>query len=208
MGEIGTPRQASNSGFNSVSEDSSAAGNSVVYESNSAMALRAGSVRVAAPKRRDISRFTTCRFSYRSLSCANPEESSAPFRSCANSSRANRNIQTLRYTVSASLAKGRWNRAIGRSRSVQGQPEVAMIKPSTELRACCAEVSACTVRSACVTVTPTVSNETSSLSNSTAGAMCSADGQCVCCSLLKGQLAHWLNFNSVQNGGSAGSSLV
>src|ERR1700733_7759287 len=203
MGEIGTPRQASNSGFNSVSEDSSAAGNSVVYESNSAIALRAGSVLVAAPKRRDISRFTTCRFSYKSFKVANPRASPAP-----TNSRASKNMQTLRYTVSASLAKGRWKRAMGRSRSVQGQPEVAMINPSTELKACCAEVSACTVRSACVTVTPTVSNETSSLSNSTAGAMCSADGQWVCSALLKGQFAHWLNFNSVQNGGSAGSSLV
>src|ERR1700727_432055 len=190
MDEIGAPRQASNSGFNSVSWDSSAAGNSVVYESSSAMALRAGSVLVAAPKRRDISRFTTCKLSYKSLSTVNPEDSPKPVCSCANSSRANRNMQTLRYTVSASLAKGRWYRAIGRSLSVQGQPEVAMIKPSTELKACCAEVSACTVRSACVTVTPTVSNDTSSLSDSTAGAMCSADGQCRCSSALKGQFAH------------------
>src|ERR1700733_6199186 len=192
MGEIGTPRQASNSGFNSVSEDSSAAGNSVVYESNSAIALRAGSVLVAAPKRRDISRFTTCRFSYKSFKVANPRASPAP-----TNSRASKNMQTVRYTVSASLAKGRWKRAMGRNRSVQGQPEVAMINPSTELMACCAVVSACAVRSAWLTVTATASKETSALRDSTAGAICSAAGQWGNSSALNGQFAHWLNFNSV-----------
>src|SRR5580692_1407670 len=91
---------------------------------------------------------------------------------------------------------------MGRKRSVQGQPAVAMIRPSTELIACCAVVSAYMVRSACVTVTPTVSNETSALSGSMADAICSAAGQCGCSAALSGQLAHWLNFKSVQNGGA------
>ncbi len=82
-----------------------------------------------------------------------------------------------------------------------------MIKPSTELIACCAEVSAYTVRSACVTVTPTVSNETSAFSGSKVDAMCSAAGQCAWSRSLSGQLAHWLNPSSVQNGGSAGAGL-
>ena len=48
----------------------------------------------------------------------------------------------VRYTVSASFANGRWKRAMGRNRSVHGQPAVAMIRPSTELKACCALISA------------------------------------------------------------------
>ena len=82
-----------------------------------------------------------------------------------------------------------------------------MIKPSTELIACCAEVSAYIVRSACVTVTPTVSNDTNAFSGSKVDAICRAAGQCVCSSSFSGQLAHWLNLSSVQNGGSAGTAL-
>src|ERR1700730_9495780 len=96
---------------------------------------------------------------------------------------------------------------MGRKRSAQGQPAVAMITPSTELIASCAVVSAYTVRSACVTVTPTVSNETRALSRSTAGAMCNAAGQCGWSAASSGQLAHWLKVNSVQKGGEAGAAL-
>src|ERR1700734_3595432 len=96
---------------------------------------------------------------------------------------------------------------MGRKRSVHGQPAVAMIKPNTELMAVCTVVSAYMVRSACVTVTPTVSNETRALSGSMAPAICSAAGQCGCSAVLSGQLAHWLNFNSVQNGASCGAAL-
>src|SRR4029077_16735233 len=112
-----------------------------------------------------------------------------------------------RYTVSDSLANGRWKRAMGRKRSAQGQPAVAMINPSTELMASCAVVSAYTVRSACVTVTPTVSNEASASSNSTADTICSAAGQGGVSAALSGQLAHWWNVNAVQNGGAAGAAL-
>src|SRR3979411_138639 len=113
----------------------------------------------------------------------------------------------LRYTVSDSLANGRWKRAMGRKRSAQGQPAVAMINPSTELIASCAVVSAYTVRSACVTVTPTVSNESRALSTSTAAAICHAAGQCGWSAASSGQLAHWLNVKAVQNGGAAGAAL-
>src|SRR5882672_681452 len=116
-------------------------------------------------------------------------------------------MQMLRYTVSASLANGRWKRAMGRKRSAQGQPAVAMINPSTELIASCAVVSAYTVRSACVTVTPIVSNETRALSSSMTDAICSAAGQCGWSAALRGQLAHWLNVKAVQNGGAAGAAL-
>src|SRR5258708_17464470 len=97
---------------------------------------------------------------------------------------------------------------MGRKRSAQGQPEVAMINPSTELMACCAVVSTYTVRSACVTVTPTVSNETSACSSSTADAICSAAGQCGCSAASSGQLAHWLNVKAVQNGGEGRTAVA
>src|SRR5260370_32224137 len=96
---------------------------------------------------------------------------------------------------------------MGRRRSAQGPPAVAMINPSTELMASCAVVSAYTVRSACVTVTPTVSNETRALSRSTAGAICSAAGQCGWSAAASGQLAHWLKVRSVQNGGGGGGGM-
>ena len=83
-----------------------------------------------------------------------------------------------------------------------------MMSPSTELIACCALVSTYTVRSLWCTVTPTVSKDTSVFNGSSAAAICKAAGQCGWEAGSSGQLAHWLNLSSVQNGGSAGGGLM
>ena len=119
-----------------------------VYESSRAIALRAGSVRRRLPSRA----------TYRDSRCANsgrgprvpqirrrPRHASRGARTPATRDTSTRSDRR----VSVSPANGTWKRAIGRRRSVQGHPEVAMIEPEHRAHGLLRGVSAYTLRSNC-----------------------------------------------------------